>query len=501
MNPITAVLIAFLTILALAPARGAVAAETWTETKSAHFVAWSNAGDRSTRDLLWQFEQIRFAVATLWPWTRMDLAKPLLVIVVKDEPSMKALAPGFWEQKGGVRPGSVWVTGGDQYYMVIRADQRGEEDTLINPYTSAYFSYVNLILISSFGRDLPLWFSRGLAGVLSNTIVQGKEILLGPPIPWHLKQLQTGQRLRLRDLIAVTRSSKAYTQGDDLERFDAQAWALVHLLMFGHDAARQAGINKFAELLNGGKDPSAAFVESFGRIEDLENDFASYISRSLYSYSRFVLDQQTKRDKFTSRPLTPADSAAGRAAFHVAMNRLTDARALIAEARKTDPNSASAYVAEALALQREQKREESNAAFVKAATLGSTSAHAHYRAAMSMWGAARPDDATLRQMETYLARATELNPFSAESYATLAEVRSLLKKPADEVVALLTKAVTLDPSNPWIRVTAARSLWRLGKIEEARGVARAAMSLAIDDAGAKAEAERLLATIREQLPK
>lgn len=150
-----------LMILAVAPLHARVAVDSWMEMKSGHFTTWSNASDRQTRDLLWQFEQVRFAIATLWPWTRLDFAKPMLVFMVNDEASMKALAPEYWEQKAGVRPVSVWVTGGDQHYMVIRADIRGEEDRLINPYTSAYFSYTNLILTSSFGRELPLWFSRG----------------------------------------------------------------------------------------------------------------------------------------------------------------------------------------------------------------------------------------------------------------------------------------------------------------------------------------------------
>ncbi len=112
--------------------------------------------------------------------------------------------------------------------MVIRADLHGDDNVMLNPYTSAYFSYVNLILTSSFGRELPLWFSRGLAGVQSNTIVRGNRILLGPPIPWHLERLQTGARLKLKDLVTVTRSSKEITQGDGLSTFDAQATLRTH---------------------------------------------------------------------------------------------------------------------------------------------------------------------------------------------------------------------------------------------------------------------------------
>lgn len=483
-------------MLAAIPARPLTAAEAWTETKSAHFVVWSNAGDRATRNLLWQLEQIRFAVATLWPWTRLDFAKPMLVVALKNEQSMRAMAPRFWEQKGGVHPVSVWVSGADRYYMAIRADLEGQDGVLINPYTSAYFSYANLILTSSFDRELPLWFSRGLAGVLSNTIVQGNVILLGPPIPWHLDRLHDGARLRMKELIAVTRTSREYTQDAGLGRFDAQAWALVHYLMFGHNAARQAGVNKFAALVKNGTEPGAAFAEAFGSAESLEKDFSGYIDRQLFSYRKFVLDQGTKREAFTSRPLTPAQSAAGRAAFHVSMGRSAEARALIDEARKADPNSGDAYLAEALLLRGENKEHESDAAFVKAASLGSTSPHAYYRAAMSIWaGAARPDDTAFRQMDAYLSKAIELNPLFAEAYATLAEVRSAQKKPADDVVALLNKAISLDPSDPWIRIAAGRSMWRLDRITEARDVVRVALALTADDARAKAEAERLLATI------
>jgi len=494
---IAAVAVAFSIVLGLSASR-LRAEEKWTEVKSTNFTAWSNASDRDTRDLLWQLEQIRFALRTLWPWTQLDLAKPMLVVAVKDEPSMKALAPQYWEQKGGVRPVSVWVTGADQHYMVIRVDERGEEDRLINPYSSAYFSYVNLILMSSFGRDVPLWFSRGLAGVQSNTIVQGKQILLGPPIPWHIERLQTEGRLKLKDLINVTRSSREYTQENGLARFDAQAWALVHFLMFGQNAMRRQGINKFAEFVEKGSEPEAAFREAFGRPEDLENDFSAYINRRLYSYQQFELNKGISREQFKSQPLTPVQSAAGRASVHVAMGRPVEARALIAEVRKSDPNSADAYAAEAQLLLRENKSDEAKAAFLQAAKLGTTNANAYYRAATSMWAPTRTDDETLKQMDAYLTRATELNPFHAESLATLAEVRAALKHTPEEIFSLLAKAVKLDPSDPWIRIIAARSLWRVNKLEEARNVARVALSLAGTDGRAKAEAERLLATIPEK---
>jgi hypothetical protein len=158
---------AFAALFALMPSDSAEAADKWTEMKSAHFTVWSNAGDGATRELLWQFEQIRGAVVAMWPWTKVDLTKPIQVLAVRDEQGMKALAPRYWEEKGAVHPASVWVEGADQNYMVIRTDVRSADTDMLNPYTNAYFSYVNLILDSSFDRPIPLWFLRGLAGVAS----------------------------------------------------------------------------------------------------------------------------------------------------------------------------------------------------------------------------------------------------------------------------------------------------------------------------------------------
>lgn len=490
------IVLAVVILAAVTSTRGRATAEPWQELKSAHFTVWSNGNDGQARTLLWQLEQIRSAVKAMWPWAQVDLGRPVLVLAVKDEQSMKALAPGFWERKGGLRPTSVWVTGADQHYMAIRLDQRGEDTATINPYTSTYFMYVNLILTSSFGRELPLWFSRGLAGVLSNTLVRDKEILLGPPIPWHLETLRTEGRLRLNRLLSVTRTSPEYTQASGLSQFDAQSWAFLHFLMFGEGGAHRPDVNRFALLLNNGADSDAAFVEAFGRVEDVEGAAVKYIQQSVFSYQRLVVDAGTKREQFTARPIAPADAAAGRAAFHVAMGRPTEARTLIDESRKLDPNAATTYLAEGLLLERDGKRADAKNAYIKATELGTTSAYAYYRSAMSTWADTRPDAATLRKVESSLARAVELNPGYARSYSGLGEVRAALGEPSAEVIALLSKAIALDPSDAWIRMAAARALWHMDKLEEARKIARIALTLADDDA-ARTEAQRLLSMIPE----
>jgi len=76
--------------------RSVSGAETWLEMQGPHFTAVSNAGEGSTRNMLWQFEQIRSAMAALWPWMKTDLPKPVLVIGAKDESTVRLLAPEYW---------------------------------------------------------------------------------------------------------------------------------------------------------------------------------------------------------------------------------------------------------------------------------------------------------------------------------------------------------------------------------------------------------------------
>lgn len=467
----------------------------WIEMKSPHFVITSNASQSSTRTLLWQLEQVRSAIGALFTWARVDPDQPIVVIAVKDERGMRALAPKYWEQKGGMRPASVWVTGADGHYLAIRSDLQAEDRDTINPYVNAYYSYVSLILQQSLDRDLPLWFTRGFAGVLSNTIVRDTHILFGPPIPWHLEQLRDGARLPLSALMSVTRTSPELARGDGLSRFDAQSWALVHFLMFGDRGVRRPTLNRFATLIASGSDPATAVRESLGKLEDLERDLHFYINRSLYTFLQVTVDASVERERVPARPLAPTDVAAAHALFHVAMNRPADARAAIEQARRADPAPADSFLAEALMFDREGNSDAARAAFQQAVDRGSASAYAHYRLAALRWRP-QPDRDTLAEIEKLLLKTVALNNRHDAAYAYLGEVRSLLGNP--EAAGLVRRAISLAPTKARHHLTAAGVLMRAKVPDEALKEARAALSLA-QDAESRNAAEAMIRSI-EQAP-
>src|SRR5262245_41481940 len=130
----------------LCVAARAHAADQWIELKSAHFTITSNAGKGPTSTLAWQLEQMRSEVAILWPWARLDLNKPLVIFALKDEQSLKMLAPAYWEKKNGGNIATVWVGGFDRTFLALRTDVEQDAKRHVNPYATSYFAYFSLIL-------------------------------------------------------------------------------------------------------------------------------------------------------------------------------------------------------------------------------------------------------------------------------------------------------------------------------------------------------------------
>ena len=464
------------------------AADQWIEVKSAHFTVVSNASERTTRRLVWQFEQVRSATSALFSWAKTDLNRPLHIIVVKDENSMRALAPQYWEERRSVRPASVWVGGPDATYIALRGDAEVETRGNVNPYMTAYWSYIDMVLGQSVGRDLPLWFRRGFTEVLSNTIVLDDRVLIGAPIPWELQTLRERPLLLLPKLLTITDRSPEVTEATKREVFDAETWAFVHFLMFGDEGARSAKLAAYASLVAAGKDAATAFAETLGPIEPLDRAFRLYYQRDIFSYRQVNLDVSVERERFPVRQMPPAESASVRAMFHAVMRRPVESRAAIAEARKADPAAAGSFVAEGMLADQDNKSEEAKAAYTKAAELGSTNAFAYFRLAQLTWqpGASKE---TIAAIEQHLTKAVGFNTRFAAAYAWLGEVRTYLGNP--DGIGLIRRAITIDPLEASYRLRAASVLLNQGKPAEARADAQAALSLADTDEERK-EAQRLL---------
>lgn len=468
------VVASFVSITAPVPCR---AADQWVEVKSAHFTVVSNAGTGAARNLAWQMEQIRSAVGTIWPWVHLDLPRPLVVLGAKDEQSMRALVPQYWQEKGSMHPASVWVDSGERYFLAVRTDIRGEDNRNVNPYSTSYFSYVSMVLRQSVPKPLPFWLERGLAGVLSNTVVSDQRVLVGPPLPDYVRDLREGPRSRMADLVTMTAKSPAFRGDEGARQFDAQAWELVHFLWFGDQGAHSTALQRFINMVLAGADSGTAFREAIGPPEALEGPLSAYASRNVFSFEQLQVDAAVKREAFPERPLPVPESASLRALMHAAMNRPVEARAAIEEARKAGPAPES-YVAEALLLERDDKAAEAQAAYQHAVDSGSTSAYAYRRLAGLMWRTPADHD-RLVQIEKLLSKATSFNVRDDYAYSMLAEARSELGQ--TDALGLARRAIALAPQVADHHLTAARILARDRQFDEAQKEIQAAVPLVRSD--------------------
>jgi len=462
----------------LAGGVAAAAERPWLEVKSPHFTVLTNGGEGQGREVAWQFEQMRAALQKLWPWAKLAADKPVLVLAARDEATLKALAPEYWE-KGREPIVSVTAEGRDRHYLAMRADTKVTDDVRVTPYFNLYRAYLHIVLDSSFEHPLPLWLNRGMAELFGNLRVREKDVFLGRMVPWHVERLREAQLLPLETLLGADRASPYFPLGDKRRRFDAQSWALLHYFMFAEEGKRVSQLDRYVALLSRGTREDVARREAFPDLAGLQRALASYLRLTGIQYARIDVDVSIGREGFPSRPLPPAESAAVRAAFHVAMGRPNEARAAIQEAKAADSAHAGAFDAEGLLADLEEKPDQAAAAYARAAELGSNSFYSWFQDARLAHRRGADRD-NLARMEKSLQRTVELNPEYATGYSYLADTKLSLGQ-KDEALNLARRAVSLEPGGSYHHLTLAKVLSEQSKRAEALAEAERALALARDD--------------------
>ena len=245
-------------------AGSAFAADKWIEVKTPHFTVISNAGEGKAQSTAREFEQVRAAYGQLWAWVETVRSRPIVVLALKDEKTMRRWAPEYAEIKGGIDIVSVSVGSADRLFLVLRTDGRPRHAD-VTPGYNLYRSYLRLLFSASFERPLPVWLSNGLAAVLGNTLVRDDEVQLGQPVPWQLAEFVKGTRFPLMRVLQADRDSTLLVQESQRRVFDAQCYVLVHYMLFGDRGAHQPQLSQFQQLWLAG----ASYEEALMALGDL----------------------------------------------------------------------------------------------------------------------------------------------------------------------------------------------------------------------------------------
>jgi TPR repeat protein len=473
-------------------ARGAAAAETWVEIRTTNFTVVSNAGESTARKTGIEFEQARAAYGKLWPWMLATRIKPAVVVALKDEGSMRRWAPGFYE-KSGVDWVSGWSEGADRLYLLLRTDARPAEQA-VTPNYNLYRAYLRSVLSAGLERPFPEWLSNGLASVLANISVHDKEILIGRPVPWELREFSRHGRLPLQAVLDARSDSPLLRDDSQRRQFDAHCYVLVHYLLFADRGAHGASLARFQRQWLAGASHDRALREGLGDYRGIEEVLPSYAARPVLSYARYDTEARIAAERPDARTLSRAEVAGLQAMVHVAMNRPAEAQAAIRAAREADPRLPASFDAEGLLADRDRDRPRAMEAYNQAVELGTRTSYSHYRAAQLLWSA-QPDAAALAVMRRRLERAVELDPGDAAALSFLAETLAQQNE-GQAALPHVQRAVALEPGRSYHRVALARVLFALSRPEEARTSAEFGLRLARDE-NERSNAERYLLFLDE----
>jgi hypothetical protein len=186
-------------------------------------------------------------------------------------------------------------------YLILRSDvsrkrlQRG-----------AFHQGTHLFLRRHFDGEFPLWFEEGLALLMQQTLIDGRQAVVGRGNYSFSQRDPDSERRRPRNENMPWESRLQWTPIDQLLRMRADSpeyqsyWtagsvnsesrALMHMGMIGKP---QLGKQMFAyvDAIHAGKSVDEAAQASFGMtILDLERDLTRYVSRADYAVTRVAFE-------------------------------------------------------------------------------------------------------------------------------------------------------------------------------------------------------------------
>jgi len=438
---------------------------------SPHFMVATNSNEKQARRIADQFERMRSLFHVLFPKLQLDAGIPILILAVSGEKEFRSLEPESALAKGQLKIGGLFLRAPDKNYILMRLDVEYE-----HPYAVIYHEYTHLVIGES-SEAFPLWLNEGLAEFYQNTDIYDKDVSLGQPSYDDLQWLKTHPLLPLPTLFTVDAKSPYYNEENKGSIFYAESWALVHFIHIRDFQEKGHRLTNYANLIAKHVDPISAATMAFGDLKQLQKALDHYVQQQEFLLIKVKTSTKVDESQFKSRFLTLAQADALRADFLAYNQRGKNARALLNDVLREDPNNVSADETMGYLEFRDGHIDEAKKWYAKAVQLDSQSYLAHYYyAAMFMEGQLTREQE--RQVENSLRRAIQLNPSFAPSFDRLAVFLGSRHRDLEEAHTMGLTAVSLDPSNVAYRINVANILMQMERGHSAVEVLQTAAKLA-----------------------
>lgn len=373
--------------------------DPWVHVRSTHFELFTTSGERNALDLVHQFEQVRSFFQQAFGLDGANGSRVRIVSFRSDKEyqpySPTKVADAFFQP------------GPDHDYIVLKGSSGEVFPVAIHEYTH--------LLLRQTRREIPRWFSEGLAELYSSLEIRGSSIVVGHAIPGRTRDLLREPWIDLRTLLSVGLDSPIYNQKGHVEMFYAESWALVHMLSL--DDRYSPGLRVMMEGLKDGGDAAAAFRKAYGKpVEKVQEDLQSYFTGASFNAAVFdlkltepVAAAQVEADATLSARLALAELLSDE------KSKVEQARAALKAVSRDYENRWEVEQAWGDFLARERRNNEAAQHYARAAGLGCDDPmlFVHYGRMLNFAG--RTADAV-----AVLKTAVKLDPSSDEGHFELA---------------------------------------------------------------------------------
>lgn len=444
-------------------------AAPWIRVTAPHFEIYTDAGERTARRVLTQFEQARLVLSPdQW---RSGSELPVRVILFSSEREYSTIRPS------GNVPG-FFQSGPDRDYIAMLAGAELSR-IILHEYTHSVLNHSSALL--------PQWLEEGLAELYSTLSVSGKAAVVGAPIAGHIAALERQTWLTGAQLSAVNQKSEQYNEASKTGIFYAESWALTHMLTFGEKyRGKLAG---YIDALSQGKTADQAFEDAFGvTIEKAESDLHSYL-RSPLRTIEIALDPSDQILLSEAISLDPALAHQTRGEILLLMGRDREAQRVYEDVVRRYPRSPAAQTGLAVIAMRDRDYERARACFERAMALGADDGSTYFEYAMLL----RDTGADPELVTRFLEKAVAANPAYGEAHFLLG-IRASDAGRYSDAVEHLKRATEVLPRQAYFWQALSFAYYKLGRGGEARssalralrsartehesGMARSAMQLA-----------------------
>ena len=421
----------------------------WFEARSGHFNAYSCGNTQDVARLVARLEQFRDAYFML-AGSNAVVSPPIEVIAFPDHESMEPFLPVYRGKPANLA--AFFSRGSDENIIVLylSASRSGALGLIFHEYTH--------LLLRRNQRFWPLWLIEGMAEIYATfELTGGSTVRIANPIASHLRTLEQGTLMPLKDLFAVSHDAPEYNERDRQGIFYSESWLLAHYLVSGGNPALRNRFGQLTTLLRAGQSPEQAFTNAIQiSLAGMENELRRYLEQKKFP----PLALTVRSDLTAPRMLSWRPVLSGEVCFRLGdellrIGRTEKAAEYFQQAKQRAPDSPLSFEGLGLLAAEQHNHTEAVHQFGEAIAHGSTSFMAHYMFAREKLAVtAKTPDRYSRikpelavEIRAQLKKSLALMPDFGPAHHLLGFLELVQQDDLAAAERHLQKAIQLEPEN------------------------------------------------------